>query len=293
MLTFFSLDDIIYLSVSLEKSLTVKGKSMKFKIDHDYHLHSYLSPCGNCPEQTTASILEYAKKNKLEKICLTDHYWDSLVPTTDAGYKNSHFGHISQALPLPQDKDVTFYFGCEGEMDKDFNVSVPPQRYNDFDFILIPTTHLHCVGVTIAEEYATDEQMKAKIWVERIDRLLDQDLPFHKLGIPHLATSLIHNVSREGFFRVLDAIPTSELERVFTRVAAAGCGIELNRDDFCFFENEKDSVLRIFKVAKGCGCKFFLGSDAHTPVPYRYVISVFERAINLLDLTESDKFHFN
>lgn len=264
---------------------------MKYKIDHDYHLHSYLSPCGNCPEQTNELILDYATKNKFSSICLTDHYWDERVPTNDAGYKNSGFGHISKALPLPQSSSVRFLFGCECEMDKDCNISVPPSRYNDFDFIIIPTTHLHMVGLTIPCDAADNIEIKARLWVDRLDKLLDKDLPFSKIGLAHLATPLLHTKSREEFIKLLDMIPSDEIERVFSKVAEAGCGIELNRDDFCFYECEKDSILRMFKIAKSCGCKFYLGSDAHNPNPYRYTVAVFEHAINMLGLEESDKFH--
>ena len=44
------------------------------------------------------------------------------------------------------------------------------------------------------------------------------------------------------------------------------------------------------KIAKDCDCKFYFGSDAHHPAPFAKVRAVFERAIDLLDLRESDKF---
>jgi len=49
-------------------------------------------------------------------------------------------------------------------------------------------------------------------------------------------------------------------------------------------------VLRMFHVAKQCGCKFYLGSDAHERWSFDGVYDVFERAINHLGLEESDKF---
>ena len=47
---------------------------MKFKIDHDYHIHSGLSECSSCADQTPARMLEYAKEYGLSRICITDHY---------------------------------------------------------------------------------------------------------------------------------------------------------------------------------------------------------------------------
>ena len=34
---------------------------MKFQIDHDLHIHSYISACSNDPLQNNDSILQYAK----------------------------------------------------------------------------------------------------------------------------------------------------------------------------------------------------------------------------------------
>ena len=43
-------------------------------------------------------------------------------------------------------------------------------------------------------------------------------------------------------------------------------------------------------VAKACGCKFYLGSDAHGRDGFAGVDKLFGRAIDLRDLQESDKF---
>jgi histidinol phosphatase-like PHP family hydrolase len=63
--------------------------------------------------------------------------------------------------------------------------------------------------------------------------------------------------------------------------------------DMSFADSEADSVLRIFKIAKSCGCKFYLGSDAHHPEAFEKTTEIFERAITMLDLTENDKFILN
>ena len=55
-------------------------------------------------------------------------------------------------------------------------------------------------------------------------------------------------------------------------------------------EEEKDALLRPFFIAKECGCKFYLGSDAHHPDGLDGAKAIFERAVDLLELTEEDKF---
>ena len=68
-------------------------------------------------------------------------------------------------------------------------------------------------------------------------------------------------------------------------------GIELNAGDMSYKLVEADRVLRMFKIAKAQGCKFYCGSDAHHPASFEHAKAIFERAIDMLQLTENDKFH--
>ena len=111
---------------------------MKFTIDHDCHIHSMLSSCSNDPAQSTERILQYAKDNGLKKICITDHFWDERVEGASDWYAPQNFAHISRAKPLPTADGIEFLFGCETDMDKFFTVGVSKERYNDFDFVIIP-----------------------------------------------------------------------------------------------------------------------------------------------------------
>lgn len=263
---------------------------MKFTYDHDLHIHSTCSKCCKDPEQTTANILEYAKKNKLTTICLTDHYWDSSVEGASNWYKPQDFEHISCVLPLPQAEGIRFLFGCESEMDRNMTLGIPPERYDDFDFIIIPTTHMHMPFVREEDDDATPT-CRARLWVKRLDAFLQKDLPYHKIGIAHLACCLILSKgTREEYLQTLDLIPTAEAERLFAKAAELGVGIELNKDDMTFEDHEAERVLRIFRIAKAAGCKFYLGTDSHDLGFFEDASEIFARAIDLLDLQESDKF---
>ena len=261
---------------------------MRFKIDHDLHIHSQLSTCSGNPEQTAERILAYAKEYGLSEICVTDHYWDSAVPGASKWYIPQNFDNISKILPLPQADGIKFMFGCETDMDKDFTIGVPKERYYDFDFIIVPTTHLHMKRFTIAEEDFESVERKVQLWIDRFDAILNSDLPLHKVGIAHLSCELIDAWSEERYLKVLDTIPESEMVRLFTRAAALGCGIEII---IRFNDSNIDSVLRMFHIAKACGCKFYLGTDAHSPEGFAEAMPYFERTIDILGLTEEDKFH--
>ena len=263
---------------------------MRYKIDHDFHIHSHLSLCSRDPEQTTENILSFAKKNGLSTICLTDHYWDSAVEGASNWYKAQNFEHISEALPLPQDDEVTFLFGCECDMKQDMTIGIPESRFDDFDFIIIPTTHLHMNGFTVSDDCSETPEERAVLWVKRLEALLNMPLPFHKIGIAHLACTLIAPASREDYLKTLSLIPSEDMQRLFKKAAELGVGIELNQSDMNFKDGEEDTVLRMFRIAKDCGCKFYLGSDSHLPRNFEKTMSLFNRAVDVLDLTEDDKF---
>ena len=40
---------------------------MRYKIDHDFHIHSFISRCSLDPEQTSERILRYAEENGYQK----------------------------------------------------------------------------------------------------------------------------------------------------------------------------------------------------------------------------------
>lgn len=265
---------------------------MKYTFDHDFHIHSGLSACSGDPEQNAERILRYARENGLKQICVTDHFWDSTVDGASGWYKPQNFEHISSILPLPQGDGIKFMFGAETDMDKFMTVGTAKQSFDRFDFVIIQTTHLHMKGFTISQEDAATPEGRAKVWLSRLSVLLDMDLPFHKIGIAHLACGLIAP-TREEYLQVLELLPQKKLEELFAKCAKVGVGIELNYSDMRFADGEADTVLRMFRIAKEQGCRFYLGSDAHHPKTFEVVKAVIERAIDMLSLTEDDKFRIN
>ena len=262
---------------------------MKYIVDNDLHIHSQLSLCSNDPLQNNEAILNYAIDNKLKTICLTNHFWDDAIPGANEWYEKQNYSHISSALPLPQSDEVRFLFGCEADLDLNLRLGVSKEKLNCFDFIVISTTHFHHKGFTTSEIDTFSANNRAITWIKRLDAVLNMDLPFHKIGIAHLACYLI-SPSREEYLEVLSLLPEDEMRRLFTRAARLGIGIELNATDMSFDKSEANIVLRPFKIAKECGCKFYFGSDAHHPQTFKNSVKLFRRAVKLLHLTEDDKF---
>ena len=78
------------------------------------------------------------------------------------------------------------------------------------------------------------------------------------------------------------------IQKIFERVAAKGMGVELNTSvSACSVE----SILRPYRIALDCGCKFYFGSDAHGPDQFEDALAFGRHVVELLDLRESDKFY--
>ena len=271
---------------------------MRYQIDHDLHIHTCLSRCAQDMHQRPERILQYGLENGLHTLCITDHFWDERVPGVKFGMEGSAFGfyatqtydHIRLALPLPEHEGIRYLFGCETEMACDFTIGVSKKVADELDFIIVPTTHLHMSRLAARVPEDNTDARRAELWVKRFQAVLDSGLPLRKVGIPHLTTALfVPNKDWEGVERCLQMISDDDMKHLFSQAAKAGVGIELN------FEPSRcahilDLVLRPYKIAIECGCKFYLGSDAHTVREMERAMPEFEKMIDLLHLTEDQKY---
>ena len=73
-------------------------------------------------------------------------------------------------------------------------------------------------------------------------------------------------------------------------MAPKGADVEINADEMKFKYGKPENALKVYRIAKECGCKFYMGSDAHTLQERNLTKERFERAIDLLSLKEEDKF---
>ena len=258
----------------------------KFVIDHDLHLHSQLSLCSNDPEQTAEALLAYGVCEGLTDICVTDHYWDENVPGASGWYAAQNYAHVAPILPLTQSEGCRFHFGCEIDMDMFCTVGISQKMSDAFEFIIVPTSHLHMTGFTIAPEDCS-VQRRAELYLARNHALLDMDLPFHKMGLAHFTCSLMARNCEGSRDDILNAISDAEYAELFARVAKSGMGVELNVN---LSDPHSADTMRPYRIARSLGCKFYLGSDAHHPKGLAEARARFEAEIDALELTEADKF---
>jgi len=261
---------------------------MPFPIDHDLHCHSVLSSCSGNEKQTVQTILAHAKQHGYTVQCITDHLWDPKVPGASDWYAPQDIDHVRQSLPLPDGDGVRLIFGCETEYCGGEKLGLSAENYDLFDFIVIPPNHFHMKGLVRPHEYVTEE-MVADLLVERLEQLSELDLPWKKVGIAHLNCGL--TFSEGSPERVFALVDEKRYRAVMKKFAALGAGIELNLA--CFKPNwreHEEEKLRLFRMAKEEGCKFYLASDAHTPEELVVVHERGELVCSLLGLDECDQF---
>lgn len=259
---------------------------MDFPIDHDLHCHSRLSSCSSDPAQTPDAILAHARAHGYSCVCVTDHFWDSpAVPGASGWYRPQDLAHVRSALPLPDGGGVRFAFGCETEWCGGAALGIAPEHHDAFDFIVVPPNHFHMKGFVRPADVDTEEKA-ALLLVERLEGLLAHPLPWPKVGIAHLNCGLAF--SEGDLFAVLRAVPEDRFRAAMRAFAERGAGIELNCG--CFAANRRragyreDDELRLFRLAKDEGCRFYLASDAHHPDQLGVVPDVGPSVVSALGL---------
>ena len=259
---------------------------MEMKLN-DLHCHSSLSACCADKRMTPERILRHAEEAGYETICLTDHLWDSAVPGASGWYAPQNIEHVRAALPLPQAPSCHFYFGCETELPVNGVPALAREHFDLFDFVVIPVNHMHMAGLVRAEGIDTPEKMAVNI-ENRLEKLLERNLPFRKIGLAHLTIGLMF---REGRIAdVMHAMSEARLLRILKGYAAAVTGIELNATAFSEMTDRPDDILKIYRIAKEAGCRFYCSSDAHSVEALDGVPKNLPAVIQALGLTEADAY---
>ena len=167
-------------------------------------------------------------------------------------------------------------------------LALSPDSFGLFDWIIIPPNHFHMKGLTRSPELQTEKEM-AELFVQRLEELVQLPLPWRKIGIAHLNCSL--TFSEGDYLKVLEWMDEDRLAAVFARLAHLQAGIEINTS--CFPEGwqaQEEAQLRLLKIARDQGCRFYVGSDAHSPEEMRCMQQRARQVADQLELTEEQRF---
>lgn len=233
---------------------------------YDLHIHTHLSVCSGCAEQNVENIVKYAKANGISTVGIADHVWDCEIPAGNDFYAQQPFSHIRKVRQeIPEELGgVRLLLGAEIEFAQ--NTVMLKKEYRDqLDYMLVPHSHIHMVGVTLPAEYNSSFELKAKYLVESFCSLASQDIA---TIIAHPFDALGHD--NEGKKAIFAHISDDTFAKCFTLAKEHKVGIELNggaiRNAWGDEETMKLLHDRLFSIARDCGCTFTLGSDGHNPV---------------------------
>ena len=234
------------------------------KFDHDLHVHTYLSACCHEKErQTPSAILSLAEDMGVNTIGFTDHVWvNPELPPSD-WYRPQDESQISKlrADLAAVSTRIRFLVGCEADMIAPGEYGITPQFAEELDFVLLACSHFHMRGFVAQPEGKTPRH------------LAEHMLKFFRSGVSSgLATSIAHPFFPCGHLDTYDeaigSISDQELMDVFGVAAEHGVALEITTS---FLPSQPDRAfsletpVRFLSIAKQAGCRFTLGTDAHSP----------------------------
>ena len=233
------------------------------KVQHDFHIHTDLSICAK-PTAKLPDYVEIAKKLGLKKIGISNHFWDSKIEGAFDFYKIQDFKHISEIRPeieaLDQ-KDVKIYFGAEAEYAPAIHdVSVSEEVAEQLEYLLVPNSHTH---ITMPKDLYYPYEKHIDFMIRAYEDILNSKVSKYITAVAHPFSAVACPYAREI---LVDLISDDTFRRLFDKTANKGIGFEINvtvMHNKSHEEIENNAMIRMFRLAKECGCKFIFGSDAH------------------------------
>lgn len=270
------------------------------KITHDFHIHTALSLCAN-KSATVEAYAATAKKLGLKKMGFSDHFWDDTYENAYAFFEKQvsqhdparfyipqNFEHL--ALIKPELEKVDFgetqiFFGCETDYDPvNRRPAISVETAEKFDFILMPNSHTHMMmPLPLYHPYEKHIEYMTQIYEDT----LNSDVAGYITAMAHPFEAVCclydYNI-------LVNMIPDDDLKRLFDKTANKGIAVEINVSSMgekTAEQIENCAQMRLFRLARECGCKFIFGSDSHRDTGHA-TYSNATLVAELLDLKEDD-----
>jgi len=234
------------------------------KLDHDLHVHTYLSACCSDREhQRPAEILVLAEEMGVKTIGFADHVWQNPNLAPSNWYRPQDASQIDKIRSdlSAISTNIRVFVGCEADTIAPGKFSITPDFAQQLDFVLLACSHFHM-----------------KDFVEQPVSIAPRDIAKHMLkffisGVSSgFATSIPHPMIPCGYMQYFDkavkTISDVELLDVFALAESNGVGIEVTTafiPSAVAPEFSIETSIRMLSLAKQAGCMFTLGSDAHEP----------------------------
>ncbi len=265
------------------------------EIKHDFHIHTERSLCAY-RDAYAKEYIEKARKMGLKKIGFADHFWDaSYKPLDFIFYEIQNYDHlatIKEEIEKADKEGIEVYFGCEAEYSPEHGVAITEECAEKFDFIIVPNSHTH---KTMPAEYAKPDYKAVHLeFMERAYyNILNSPVSGKILSMAHPFDAVCCPYDNNELKRMLT---DDKMKYLFSATAEKGIAVEINIGSMKVFDEttiEKAEEIRMFNIAKECGCKFVFGSDSHNVHNYdEYYLPKCEMMVKVLSLKEEDILDF-
>jgi len=256
-------------------------------IKHDFHVHTSLSLCAD-KEAFADGYIKIAKDIGLQKIGFSDHFWDENIETENSWYQKQNFEHVSELKPQIEklrNEGVEIFWGCETEYNfQKRSVAITEEVAEKFDYVLVPNSHTH---ITMPKELYEPYEKHAEYMINAYEDIINSNVSKYITAIVHPFEAVCCPYDNSI---LIDMIDDDTFKRLFDKTAEKDIAIEINTSSMrekTHSEIEALSKIRLFRLAKECGCKFIFGSDAHNYTAHEYYSDA-DFAAELLELKEKD-----
>lgn len=264
-----------------------------FKYCNDLHLHTNLSVCA--PRYSYAeNYIPYCKQENVKVIGFTDHvYIKERMVAEHPEFKGTP-GEYPALLRdeienlREENKELKILLGCEAEViyGRDFDVTFEESK--KYDYVALAASHILNLGDIYSNmDFSTPEKLR-EFMIERFNSACEI-----KLAVPTVICHPLYPILSEFEQQVVDGITEAQLGECFEIAKKNEKAIEIHA---CLYRNgtklNTDGIsptyLRILGVAKECGCKFYMGSDAHQLKGFIGAHEKLMKACEYLGITEYD-----
>ena len=257
------------------------------KITHDFHVHTSLSICAN-ETATVENYIAHAKRLGLTKIGFSDHFGAKDIPNARGFYRAHPFEHNAQlkdTLASIHEPGIRFYFGCETEYHTPKrDIALTEGEAEQFDFITVPNSHTHMI---MPKDYIGNYDKHIAFMIEAYDDILNSPLSRYVTAMAHPFDICCHTYTSAD---LIPLIPDDVFKRLFDKTARKDIAFEINvsyTKGMTPAMIADDCHIRMFRLAKECGCKFIFGSDAHDSSQHDFYENATTIA-EILELNEED-----
>ncbi len=260
-------------------------------IKHDIHIHTHLSSCGD-RFAFMADYIKEARQLGFETLGFSDHAWDDNIKGSSDWYAPQTYKRLAERYEEIKNIDtegINILLGAEGEY-ADMLLGISDEAVYYTDYILVPHSHTHMKGFVLPDECGDNPEKHAKYLVDSFISLCGHKKRNLFFGIVHPMCPIGKKVNETK--EIYSFISDEMLIECAQAAKEAKVALELNLScakHFINAENSEDNVYkRFFTACKNAGCKFFLGSDAHSIDAFVRNHGFVSNALEIMGLDESD-----